>query len=116
MTTYDDEPVIKNAWPDWTPVAGGAHERRWTFEFEQPLDDAQIASAQLDAPNVKVTMQRREASKTILDLMATTDGNAWSDEIFFYAFYALFERLEQAFGRLKTIQGQPRDLWRPFRP
>lgn len=111
---YSRAPIIKNPWPEWIPVRGGGLARHWTFEFDAPVSNDSISSEGLDEPDLQVRVERG-ASATTLVLTTTTHANASSDESFFFAFYRLFERLESKFGRLKTIQGQARDLWRPFR-
>lgn len=111
---YSGAPIIKNPWPEWMPVEGGGLARQWMFEFDSPVPDDSISSDGLDESDLQVSVERG-ASETMLILTTTTQANAWSDEGFFFAFYRLFERLESKFGRLKTIQGQARDLWRPFR-
>lgn len=100
--------------PSGMPVEGGGSARRWTFDFAKPVPDDLISATGLDEPDLHVTVERG-ASETALFLTTTTHGSPFSDEGFFFAFYRLFERLESKFGRLKSIQGQPRDLWRPFR-
>jgi len=111
---YSGTPIIKNPWPEWTPLEAGAFARRWKFEFERPPQEELISADGLDDAELQIALTRGD-SRAELIATTTTKGNAWSDAIFFTAFYRLFERLEARFGRLRTIQGQARDQWRPFR-
>jgi hypothetical protein len=111
---YNSTVFIKNSWPEWRPVGGGGWARQWTFEFETAVPDELISSVSLSEPDLEVSVEPG-ASPVELSVTTTTHANAWSDDIFFFVFYRLFERLEAKFGRLRAIQGQPRDLWRPFR-
>jgi hypothetical protein len=112
---YSDERIIKNSWPAWTPVEGGGSVRCWVFEFENPLSDEQVSPEGLSDQDLQVAVARGAQSSELI-LRVTTYGNPYSDDVFFTAFYRLFERLEGKCGQLKAIQGQPRNLWRPFRP
>lgn len=111
---YSDDPIIKNPWPKWEPIDGGGWSRRWVFEFEQFIIDEPISSHGLGDSNINVLVIRGQ-TPTELIVTATTLANIWSDEIFYRAFFHLFLQLQMRFGRLKSIQGQPRSLWRPFR-
>ncbi|MDC0723642.1 hypothetical protein [Nannocystis bainbridge] len=111
---YDSAPIILNPWPDWIGGPDGSWARHWTFEFEMPVADAVLSSAKLDQPRLHIELARGATPKE-LRLVATTRANAWSDEVFFFEFYTLFQRLEDLFGPIRTIEGQARDLWRPFR-
>src|SRR5262249_34335241 len=104
----------KNTWPEWIPREGGAWERRWCFEFESSVPADHVSSEGMSEPELEVVVEPA-ASPHRLTVTTTTRANAWSDDVFFFAAYRLFERLERRFGRLKTIHGQPRALWRPFR-
>jgi hypothetical protein len=112
---YQGQKIIKNAWPEWVPVDEGEVVRHWRIEFEREQDQTAIALSEcLGEPELVVTV-KQGATPTELHVMASTRGNPWSDELFFFAFYRLFERLESRFGRIRTIQGQSRNQWRPFR-
>jgi hypothetical protein len=108
---YSQVPIIKNRWPEWNATPDGGFERMWVFLFEAPLED--IAGADLDGDGLSATVSRLGPNE--LRLIARTQQNPMADRIFFDAFFSLFRRLEERFGRLKEIQGQPRNLWRPFR-
>jgi hypothetical protein len=111
---YTDESFIKNPWPKWEPTDGGGWSRHWVFEFEQIIMDESVSSNGLGDSNITVLAMRGRTPSELI-VTATTSANIWSDEIFYRAFFHLFEKLEMRFGRLKSIQGQPRFLWRPFR-
>jgi hypothetical protein len=111
---YSHVKVIKNKWPEWISVQNGCFTRHWVFEFEAPLDVDRISSKGLSETHLAVDATVG-ASPTELKLTTTTNQNPRSDEIFYFAFYRLFRRLEMELGKLKSIQGQPRDEWRPFR-
>lgn len=111
---YDHAPIILNPWPSWIGGPDGSWVRHWAFEFVMPVSNALLSSATLDQPHLRVEVARG-ATPSELRLVATTRANAWSDEIFFFEFYALFQRLEELFGPIRTIEGQARNLWRPFR-
>jgi len=111
---YSDARLVKNPWPAWAPVEGGGFARHWVFEFERPPPDDAVSPEGLGEPDLEVTLERG-ARPSELAVATTTRANAFSDEVFFAMAFRLFERLESKFGRVRTIQGQPRDQWRPFR-
>jgi len=113
--SYHRDNVIKNKWPDWIPAEQGVMERRWQIEFEAPLDGQEFASSGGLGESELEVLVTQGARSSELDVVTKTRGNAWSDELFFFAAYRLFERLEAKFGRIRTIQGQGREQWRPFR-
>jgi len=110
---YSGIPLVKNDWPEWVREEGGVVGRKWRFEFEQPLPD-RVSDSALGDDVLKVQIARGGSSHELV-ITTTTAENAWSDEVFFIATFRLFQRLEATFGRLKTIQGQARNMWRPFR-
>jgi hypothetical protein len=112
---YRGERIIKNVWPEWVALEGGGLARRWQIELEMPPREEAIASPEdLGESDLEVEVTHG-ATPTQLHVTTSTRGNAWSDELFLFAAYRLFERLEAKFGRIRTIQGQERNLWRPFR-
>lgn len=115
MTKYDysDEHFIKNCWPEWKR-AGDGYLRVWRFEFERELDADRISNDGLGDEDLQVAVQLGESSSVLIAETWTVE-NPFSDSIFFVAFWRLFQRIEARFGRLKTIQGQARESWRPFR-
>ena len=110
---YSTASVIRNPWPSWAPAGTNAFARHWIFEFEDPIS-LPVSPDGLSDSDLQVTAERGESPHLLLATTVTT-ANAWSDAIFFDAFYRLFERLEAHFGRLRSIQGQAREQWRPFR-
>lgn len=111
---YSGVVLVKNAWPEWRPVGDGAFVRRWKFELERALQEDFLIPDDLGDDDIEVTVSTGERDTELIATTATRQ-NAWSDQVFFFAFHRLFERMEERFGRLKSIQGQPRDEWPPFR-
>jgi hypothetical protein len=110
---YGGHKIIKNDWPKWVPTDDGGWRRDWHFEFESPVAVESLA-AQLDEPGLAVSVSRT-SSASVLDIAVTTHGNPKTDDTFFFAMYRLFKRVEEMFGPIRTIQGQAREMWRPFR-
>ncbi|WAS98637.1 hypothetical protein [Nannocystis punicea] len=111
---YEREPLILNPWPRWVGDAHGSWARRFTFVFVAPVAAEALAAVDVDQPDLTVRLARG-AAPCELQLVATTCANPRSDAVFFFQFHDLFARLEQIFGRIETIEGQARQLWRPFR-
>jgi hypothetical protein len=111
---YEQAPLILNPWPRWVSGEDGSWARHFTVEFVTPVADEALAVANVDQPDLAIRLMRG-ATACELRLAATTRANAWSDEVFYFQFHALFVRLEQVFGPLRAIEGQARELWRPFR-
>jgi len=111
--SYRGEKIIKNHWPNWMPLENGQFARHWTFEFEGCLPEN--TDAELSDADISVRLSRGGTPNQLL-ATTSTSGNAWSDAVFFTTFYRFLERLEARFGRLRSIQGQARDEWPPFRP
>jgi len=110
---YTAEGIIKNAWPEWVADASGGWTRTWKVAFEAPPTEAQLG-ATLDIDELSVVICRDEQLNCVV-FRARTTSNPWSDQLFFHAAYELFIALERLFGRIVSIQGQSRNLWRPFR-
>jgi len=110
---YDGSEIIKNLWPEWVPDSAGGWSRTWSFVFEQDMP-ALLLPAGLSDEVVDVAVAAGPSANHLL-VKTRTIANRWSDEVFFLSAYRLFERLEQRFGPLVSIEGQPRAHWRPFR-
>lgn len=81
--------------------------------FVAPVTAQALATVDVDPPDLTVRLARGPAPRE-LRLVATTCANPRSDAVFFQ-FHGLFVHLEQVFGRIETIEGQPRQQWRPLR-
>jgi hypothetical protein len=110
---YSSIKVIKNPWPEWKWV-DGEWQRCWHFEFEHDISPSSMVSDGLSEEELSVHVVAAE-SPTKLVVTTTTRGLRLSDELFFYATYRLFAKLEERFGKILTIEGQERALWRPYR-
>jgi len=108
-------PIIINPWPEWQALADGAHRRTFRFELEQAIAPATNLDEVLREGDVLDVHAQRGDAPYVLMVETTTRDNARSDELFFFAFYRLFVRIEERVGRILTIEGQARALWRPFR-
>ncbi|MCY1058289.1 hypothetical protein [Nannocystis sp. SCPEA4] len=112
--SYDGSPIIINPWPQWVGGEDGSWARHFTFEFETAVAGDALAAANVDQADLMVQVAEG-ATPCQIRLTATTRANAWSDAVFYDQFYTLFARLEEVFGRIHTIEGQAREMWRPFR-
>jgi hypothetical protein len=110
---YSNENIIKNNWPEWQEITPGRWLREWEMELERHANDGEATFALGQRP-IYVTVVPGPAP-TQLAVRVVTEAEPLSDEIFFYAMYEMFREIEHRFGKLKTMQGQPCDLWRPFR-
>jgi hypothetical protein len=109
---YSKVDFIKNTWPKWVPSPRGGWQREWSLEFEHDVDI--YSTAGLSDYELEATAELGPTKRDIT-LTTRTTLDPMSDEIFFTAAFRLFLRIEERCGRLKSIQGQPRELWRPFR-
>ncbi len=108
---YKSASVIKNRWPPWIPQPDGSHQRTWHFRFEESVSPTD--QHLLDEPDISASITHPAPDSLVIT--TTTRGNAFSDELFFFASFRLFVKLEELYGRLKSIEGEDRSLWRPFR-
>jgi hypothetical protein len=112
---YDGSTIIRNSWPRWTRLADGSWSREWRVRFCAPVSDVQLSEfGKIRVDGLDTHCAPTEDSSEIR-VATVAAGNAWSDELFFFATERLFLQLEAVFGRILTIEGEARERWRPFR-
>ncbi|HEX6800616.1 MAG TPA: hypothetical protein VF116_23085 [Ktedonobacterales bacterium] len=101
-------------WGELTQLPNGHWRTTW-----------QIALESLDATRVEdvaATATHRDAGFAVeltphgqSDLMVTIDTSRWGQEVDYYGLtYELFRLIDSRLGRIRFIQGSPREWWSPF--
>ena len=115
MTTYSAKHLVHNRWAPLQQLPNGHWQRVWALLLKKerpPHISLQNVSTQLseDGFDVKVTLT--QDAPRLLTATVTTAEDGWDDRFFFAR---LFKRIDEKIGALETIEGQARDLWRPWR-
>jgi hypothetical protein len=115
MDQYSGEGLVLNTWPQLEPTKDGRWRRVWTIMFaadlppQLPLEEVSAGLCEADFSVRLKQIGRREILATVL-----TQEWGWADH-FYFASYRMLKAIEEKIGMIDTIQGQPRDLWRPWR-
>lgn len=109
---YSKVTIASNNWPTWEDN-DGEWVRRWRITFVEMLPELDPPSTSLDEHDLSLRSQRIGPRE--LEVQAVTQGDPWSDELYVHAMLRLLVRIETVFGRIETIQGEPRSAWWPFR-
>ncbi len=102
-----------NHLPEWEPSPEGGWQRHWHFEFEAPVPRP-LGQYDLDDGELIISLEPGPTSYSLV-VVTRTEGNRWSDDNYLLSAYRLFPNLERHFGRIREIEGLPRDTWRPIR-
>lgn len=115
-TEYDASSIHKLNVPRWERLADGSLRRRWEIRFVDPIADAKLTVfAGLSEPSTEVHATFSDDRRTVTLVTTTTSSTPYSDDVFYGAPYRMMRALNEAVGAIELIQGQPRDLWQPFR-
>jgi len=133
MTQYSVSAITTNRWPQVKQLANGTWERVWHLVLteniprseelstlslhigKQIVADLRAADPRLsgiEQDDVVVHLCRMAPREIAAIVLTKQDG--WSDE-YYLATYRLFEYVDEKIGAIDTIEGQPRDSWRPWR-
>ncbi|SRR5579875_1008475 len=101
-------------WGEIENLAGGKWRTTWEFELEEieitRLDEVALKASHPEA-GFFVTLQSIGDSR----LIAIIDTNRWAMEVDYYGFtFQLFKSIDRSVGRIRLIQGFPRDWYSPF--
>ncbi len=120
MPKYITEDLVMDGWPkptQWGVVAhlpDGRWRTTWTFEMDvldETCIDEVVAAAAKPAAGFAVTLQPHKQN----ELVAVIDTNRWGMETDYYGFtYLLFKLIDTRVGRIRLIQGSPREWYPPF--
>ena len=112
---YDGGLLFKPAFPTWIQESSSLSSRLWMLVLERtPSAGWKEAIAQLGVPGLE-TSGSLDPDGVTLRVRAATTLNPMDDEVFYGAAYSMLRAIDQKIGRIRTIQGQPRNRWQPFR-
>jgi len=111
---YRADQIARLPLPQWRQASENAWIREWEICLTEPLRKEVRALEELSGDGVEVQATVDEDGRTIR-LVTRTTLNPLSDEVFFVAAYRMLERIDEDVGRIELIQGQPREIWQPFR-
>jgi len=133
MAQYSLSDITINPWPQVQRLTDGTWERVWRFVLtedvpprveltslsstisERIIADVRAADQRLSdigQHDLVVCLRRIAPCEITATVLTRQDG--WSDE-FYYATYRLFTYVDECVETIDTIEGQPRDSWRPWR-
>jgi hypothetical protein len=112
---YRKDQIIRVAVPQWHRRADGRWIREWLVQLVgAPPADWSTRLAQFPGDGME-TIATLDADGRTLHITCLTELEPLSDEMFLVAAYRMLERIDQGIGQIEQIQGQPRDVWQPFR-
>lgn len=115
MTAYNAQGLVYNPWPPLEHLSDGRWQRVWRIRLTGPVPcglQLDVLSAHMSETDCMVSVQpigERELTVTVL-----TKEHGWSD-VFYFATYRMFAKIDECIGTIESIEGQPRDMWRPWR-
>jgi hypothetical protein len=127
MNSYKEYPLVLHNWPIVSEGNTGVWHSTWSFELVSPhesevdLDGTGKEFSTALTRNVRLVTGSPEESFTVciradsnrLNIKTTTPSHLIGSE-YMSAIIELFELVEQHFGQIKRIQGQPRNSWPPW--
>src|SRR5262245_38905809 len=112
---YRIEQVTRVPVPQWGRDTEGTWIREWEVYLAEPLGERGLGDpSELSQGGVEVRLEVKEDQRTIR-VITRTRLDPFSDEIFFAAAYRMLKRIDDSIGRIELVQGQPREIWQPFR-
>ena len=111
--SYDAGAIRPVQWGEVSKSSSG-----WTTAWDlvlESIDDRAIVDVESSGKDVGAGF---EPKLTVADdsLTIRVETARWGMELDYYALtYRLFEAIDARIGRIRTIQGSPRDWWQPFR-
>lgn len=108
--------VKPTRWGEVVQLPDGHWRTTWTIELESPtsVDLAEITAMAADA---EAGFTPRLSLQGTAELLVTIDTTRWGLEDDYYGLtYRLFKLIDAELGRIRFIQGSPREWWSPFMP
>ncbi len=112
---FDASSIKPIRWGEVRELPSGAWEAMWTIELET-LDSSQVQEVADSAVNAEAGF-----SPTLTQVGSTTIAMAiettrWSKELdYFELTYRLLTLIDSSIGKIRLVNGTPRDWWQPFR-
>src|SRR5258707_1587348 len=87
----------------------------WALELE-PLDAPHLHDAAAAAGDSEAGFMPSLTMQGQAEVLVTIETSRWGMELDYYDLtYRLFKLIDSRLGRIRFIQGTPRDWWSPFR-
>ena len=115
MREYNAKRLVHNCRAPLKQLPNGHWQRTWHLSFSEKLPShlsLEKVSTELSESDFFITLTQEGPKR--LNATVTTLDDGWDDH-FFFATYRLFKRIDAKIGTIETIEGQDRDLWRPWR-
>jgi hypothetical protein len=108
---YPDEIPTLN-WPMPVQRADQTWQRVWELELiDHAFDKSEISNLEAELSNKDADVHLK-VSGTLLHIEVNTTRWALDDDLLLY-FRKVLGVVDERIGRIATIQGHPRDLWKP---
>lgn len=102
-------------WGALVQLSEGHWRTTWEIELEA-LDVTGLDEVASGAADAEAGFTPRLSARGSVDLLVTVDTTRWAMELDYYDLtYRLFKVIDARLGRIRRIQGTPREWWRPFR-
>lgn len=112
---YRKDQIVRVAIPDWRRDKDGKWLREWDVRLVvPPPPEWSTRLTECGQAGVETAAELLADGRTI-HLTCATELNPFTDELFLVGAYRMLQCIDQRVGRIELIQGQPRDLWQPFR-
>lgn len=110
---YRKDQIHRVAVPEWHPQAGG-FTRTWELKLLEPVSQEGLLALNEVSDHLVKAVVKTGANSRSLVVETTTTENPHSDEVFYASAYRMLRRID-AIAPIEQIQGQPKQLWQPFR-
>lgn len=112
---FDTSWVKPIRWGTLTQLPDGHWETTWDIEQES-LDTTQLADVATAAADAEAGFTPRFTLRGETDLLVTVETVRWGMEVDYYGLtYRLCRLIDSQLGRIRLIQGTPREWRNPFR-
>jgi hypothetical protein len=112
---YRAEQLFPTAVPQWSQRDDGKWVREWEIRLAVAAGKSRLDELNhLSEDGIDVVAIASPDGCTIR-LRTVTELNPLSDEVFYGSAYRMLRKIDENIGRIELIQGQPREVWQPFR-
>ncbi len=112
---FDANSIRPVKWGDVRQLPTGHWLTSWLIELDA-ADASQLSAVAEAARDDRAGFYPQLTLGEPLMLEVEAETTHWSMELDYYELtYRLFTLIDSRIGRIRTIQGAPRDWWRPFR-
>lgn len=102
-------------WGEVAQLPDGHWQTTWNIEMET-LDAAGLDEVAAMAADAEAGFTPRLSAPGPMELLVTVDTTRWGMEVDYYGLtYRLFKLIDERLGRIRLIQGTPREWRNPFR-